>query len=103
MTTKMVQINKLVNQHSLVAHNDSSDTQNRERYMKLNSITSTLIGKQQRSSSTLIGAAALCLLSTSALAEQEAENEVKKADDGIEVIQVSGILGSLREASLVVF
>lgn len=101
MTTKMVQINKLVNQHSLVAHNDSSDTQNRERYMKLNSITSTLIGKQQRSSSTLIGAAALCLLSTSALAEQEAENEVTKADDGIEVIQVSGILGSLREASLI--
>lgn len=69
--------------------------------MKLNRITSTLINKQQRSNSTLIGAAALCLLSTSALAAQEAENETLQADDGIEVIQVSGILGSLKAASLI--
>ncbi|CAM2817014.1 TonB-dependent receptor [Pseudoalteromonas distincta] len=68
--------------------------------MKLNQITSTLINKHKRSSSTTISAAALLLMASSTLAAQEAENTATAADDNIEVIEVKGILNSMKAAAM---
>ena len=60
----------------------------RERYMKLNQITSTLINKHKRSSSTTISAAALLLMASSNIAAQEAPAASETAAADIEVIEV---------------
>ena len=72
----------------------------RERYMKLNQITSTLINKHKRSSSTAISAAALLLMASSNIAAQEAPAASETAAADIEVIEVKGMLGSMKAAAM---
>ena len=68
--------------------------------MKLNQITSTLTNKHKRSSSTTISAAALLLMASSNIAAQEAPTASETASDDIEVIEVKGMLGSMKAAAM---
>ncbi|WP_350586820.1 hypothetical protein, partial [Pseudoalteromonas sp. RB2-MNA-CIBAN-0110] len=68
--------------------------------MKLNRITSSLINKQHKSNPALISAAALILMTSSTLAAQESENTSATADKNIEVIEVKGILNSMKAAAM---
>lgn len=60
----------------------------RERYMKLNQITSSLINKHQKSSSITLSAAALLLMASSTISAQEAPTTSDIPTDDIEVIEV---------------
>jgi TonB-dependent receptor len=68
--------------------------------MKLNRITSSLISNKTKCNQTLISAALLALFTSSAISAQEAETAAPSKTDDIEVIEVKGMLGSMKAAAM---
>ncbi|MFM9745949.1 hypothetical protein ACKI2C_51205, partial [Streptomyces brasiliscabiei] len=71
--------------------------------IKLNKISSVLYNKSLMStrSTAMLSAALVAMLSTSTFAAEENQEQQASADNEFEVIEVRGILGSLKAASLI--